>query len=446
MDGPQTDGPSILQVETGIRKKETEMKKLLTALLCAFAIFSQFTLMASAQTIGYSATDNDQDATGRLQQFYKININTGETNYLGELAVDRNNDNAYNELLTPGTGERIQREYEGFASIDAVLYGVPEFANLQQVGQLCNTGQDPITGLSVDLRVFRYNGPQQTVPTSANRLPAPIELKDVGGADLANSGSVVGPQIGETCIQFGTESALGYNKIDGYLYSIASDDLIALPAIRSRIYRIDPTTGLAVASADITNPGFVQGQPNGDFNPYLDGLTILPNGAAYGSELRFDVDPNAADADTRDGGGLYRVFLATGTNPGGNQCGNGIAVALGTACLVKYLLPASLARDTGLANQANGTLYLLNERGIIYRTTVSQTSAVTQLATMHTTGATEGAGGGAAGQRIEGCRGAVAATSEFEIGADLSLGGCRDFEGFDIPLLSLSQASGQAAP
>ena len=421
------------------------MKKLLMALISVFAILSQ-QVISSAQTIGYSATDNDQDATGRPQQFYKINIVTGETNYLGDLLVDRNNDNAYNELVTPGTGERVQREYEGIASIDAVLYAVPEFANLQQVGQLCNTGQDPISGLSVDLRILRYNGPQQTVPTSANRLPAPVELKDVGGVDLANSGSVVGPQIGETCIQFGTESALGYNQIDGFLYSIASDDLIALPAIRSRVYRIDPTTGLAVASADITNPGFVQGQPNGDLNPYIDGLTILPNGAAYGSELRFDVDPNAADADTRDGGGLYRIFLASGTNPGGNQCTTGAAVGLGTACLVKYLLPASLARDTGLANQANGTLYVLNERGLIYRTTISQTSAVTQVASMHTTGAVEGAGGGSAGERIEGCRGAVVASPEFEVGAALSTGGCRDFEGFDIPLISLSQASGQAAP
>src|SRR4030095_9334990 len=279
--------------QIGPEKKEKKMHRV-KALLAIVMMFS-LQSVAFAQTFGYSGTDNDQDVTNRPQQFYKINIITGETKYLGDYLVDRNNDNAYNESIAAGTGERVQREYEGIASIDGVLYAVPEFANLQGVGQLCNTGQDPISGLSVDLRILRYNGPQQTVPTSANRLPAPVELKDVAGADLANSGNVVGPQIGETCIQFGTESALGYNKIDGYLYSIASDDLIALPSIRSRIYRIDPTTGLAVASADITNPGFVQGQPNGDFNPYLDGLTILPNGAAYGSELRFDVDPNAAD-------------------------------------------------------------------------------------------------------------------------------------------------------
>src|SRR5262245_62849538 len=159
-----------------------------------------------------------------------------------------------------------------------------------------NTGNDPITGVSVDLRIFRYNGPQQTVPTSVNRLPAPVELKDAAGADMLNTGTggqastVIGPQIGETCIAFGTESALGYNAQDGYLYSIASDDLIPLPNVRSRIYKIDPTTGLAVASADITNPAFAAGQPNGDLNPYLDGMTILPNGTAYGPEVRFDVD------------------------------------------------------------------------------------------------------------------------------------------------------------
>src|SRR5215813_13148179 len=241
-----------------------------TRALLAIAVIVSLQSLVFGQTNGYSGTDNDQDVTNRPQQFYKINIVTGETKYLGDYLVDRNNDNAFNESLTPGTGERVQREYEGMASIDGVLYAVPEFANLQGVGQLCNTGQDPVTGLSVDLRIFRYNGPQQIVPTSANRLPQPVELLTPGGAPLENSGSIIGPQIGETCIAFGTESALGYNAQDGYLYSIASDDLIPLPNIRSRIYRIDPTTGLAIASADVTNPAFVSGQPNGDLNPYLD--------------------------------------------------------------------------------------------------------------------------------------------------------------------------------
>ncbi|HKE59561.1 MAG TPA: hypothetical protein VKB46_22780 [Pyrinomonadaceae bacterium] len=428
--------------------------KVLLAIVMVFSLQS----VGFAQTFGYSGTDNDQDVTNRPQQFYKINIITGETKYLGDYLVDRNNDNAYNESIASGTGERVQREYEGMASIDGVLYAVPEFANLQGVGQVCNTGQDPVSGLSVDLRIFRYNGPQQIVPTSANRLPQPVELLTPGGASLENSGSIIGPQIGETCIQFGTESALGYNAQDGYLYSIASDDLIPLPNIRSRLYKIDPTTGLAVASADITNPCFnpTTGAPTGvctslqpgDPNPYFDGMTILPNGTAYASEVRFDVDPQAADADTCDAGGLYRIYLNTGSTgaASGNACPNNLAVGMGTACIIKHLLPATLTRDTGLANQANGTLYMLNERGIIYRFTGVQACNVVTLNTLHTTGATEGAGGGAAGQRIEGCRGHVNTTTEFELGADLSIGGCSDFEAFDVPLKVLSTPSVQAAP
>jgi hypothetical protein len=419
------------------------MKKM-KALLTIVLVLSLQSL-SFAQTIGYSSTDNDQDVTNRPQQLYRINIVTGETNYKGDWLVDRNNDNAYNELLDPGTGERMQREYEGYASIDGVLYGIPEFANLSGVGQLCDTGQDPITGLSVDLRIIRYNGPQQIVPTVATRLPEPVELLTPGGAALENSGTIAGPQIGESCISFGSESAMGYNAQDGYLYSIASDDLILLPAIRSRLYRIDPTTGLAVASADITNPGFVAGAPNGDLNPYFDGMTILPNGTAFGTEVRFDVDPNAADADTCDAGGLYRIFLGPGVSPAGNQCA-GAAVNFGSACLVKYLLPAVQGRDTGLANQANGTLYMLQERGIIFRFTGVQACNVVQLNTLHTTGTAGGAGGGAAGQRIEGCRGAIAgAGNEFEPAAP-TVGACRDFEAFDVPLTILGTPSVQAAP
>jgi hypothetical protein len=437
--------------------------------LLAIAVIFSLQSITFGQTNGYSGTDNDQDVTNRPQQFYRINVVTGETKYLGDYLVDRNNDNAFNESIAAGTGERVQREYEGMASIDGVLYAVPEFANLQGVGQLCNTGNDPISGLSVDLRIFRYNAQFQTVPTSANRLPAPIELKDDTGADMLNSGAggsastVIGPQVGETCIHFGTESALGYNALDGYLYSIASDDLINLPAVRSRIYKIDPTTGLAVTSANVTNPCFLAnsttpsglvcnnlaGQDDrGDPQPYIDGMTILPNGTAFGSEVRFDVDANAADADSCDAAGLYRIYLTNGSTgaSSGNNCPNNLAVGMGTACLVKHLLPATLGRDTGLANQANGTLYMLNERGIIYRFTGVRDCDVVTLATLHTTGATEGAGGGGAGERIEGCRGHVNTTSEFELGADLSLGGCSDFEAFDIPLKTLATRSIQAAP
>ncbi len=384
--------------------------KIMIKVLACFIVIASLQAATFAQ-IGYSITDNDQDVTNFAQQLYRINVANGETTYLGDLSIDRNGDGVLNDSTAPVTGERLQREYEGLASIGAVLYGVPEYAGLQGVGQNCNTGNDPISGLAVDLRTFRYNGPRQTVPTPANRLPAPVANPNT------SVNSVVGPQIGETCIQFGTESALGYNAVDGYLYSIASDDLIPLPAIRSQLNRIDPTTGLAVATFNITNPGFVAGQPNGDFNPYLDGLTILPNGTAYGTEVRFDVDPNAGDADTRDAGGLYQIDLTNGNST-----------------LVKYLLPAQLGRDTGLGNSSNGTLYILNERGIIYRTTASPTSGLATV-NMRTTGATSGAGGGAAGLRIEGCRG-VQAANEFNQ-TTLVTGSCGDFEGFDIPVVVL---------
>ncbi|MFN0279222.1 MAG: hypothetical protein ACKVRN_11545 [Pyrinomonadaceae bacterium] len=416
------------------------MKNFLKIFLCITVMISMQN-MAFGQTIGYAIVDNDQDGTNLPQQLYKINIVSGETKYVGDLLIDRNNDGVWNETIAAGTGERLQREYEGLASIGAVLYGIPEFATLSGQISICNTGSDPISGLSTDLRAFRYNGPQQTVPGPGNRLPAPVGVGAPGTAFTTTG--IVGAQIGETCIQFGSESALGYNAVDGFLYSIASDDLISLPSIRSRVYKIDPTTGLAVSSADITNPMRAVGSSpaipsTGDINPYLDGFTILPSGFAYGSELRFDVDPDAGDADTRDAGGLYRVYLGTGTATGGDQCTAGTAVSFGSACLVKHLLPGVLSRDTGLGNQANGTIYILNERGLIYRTTLSQTSNVSTT-TMKTTGATSGAGGGAAGTRIEGCRGAVVG-DEFQA-TTLTVGGCRDFEGFDIPLVTLNQPS-----
>lgn len=415
------------------------MKNFFKIFLCITVMVSMQTV-AFGQTYGYAFVDNDTDATGLAPQLYRITLASGETKYLGDALIDRNNDGVWNESVAAGTGERVQREYEGLASIGAVLYGVPEFATTAGQISVCNTGSDPISGISVDLRTFRYNGPQQTVPSPGNRLPAPVGV-GAPGTGFTTTG-IVGPQIGEACIEFGSESALGYNAVDGFLYSIASDDTIPLPAIRTRVYKIDPTTGLAVASADITNPmrpvGSSPAAGLGDINPYIDGFTILPSGFAYGSELRFDVDPGAADPDTRDAGALYRVYLGTGTATGGDGCTVGTAVSFGSACLVKHLLPGVLSRDTGLGNLANGTMYILNERGLLYRTTLSPTSSVTTI-TMQTTGATSGAGGGAAGSRIEGCRGAVVG-DEFQVGA-LTVGGCRDFEGLDIPLVTLNQPS-----
>src|SRR5262245_59553743 len=148
------------------------MKMLITVALVLAASSPSF-----GQSFGYSVTDNDQSSSVFPQQFYKINIITGETKYLGDLLVDRNNDNAYDLSGNSGTGERVMREYEGLASINGVLYGLARMSlGVGGFPALCNTGQDPITGTSSDLRILRYNGPQQIVPTPANRVPEPVEL------------------------------------------------------------------------------------------------------------------------------------------------------------------------------------------------------------------------------------------------------------------------------
>jgi hypothetical protein len=442
------------------------MKNFVNALCCMAVILSMIT-SASAQ-IGYSITDNDQDATGRPQQLYRINVQNGDTRYVGDLVVDRNDDGVITDSTAAGTGERMQREYEGLASIRTTLYGVPEYAPLDGIVEKCGTGSDPISGLSVDLRPWRVEGPKQTLPSVANRLPAPVKFPNTSGNPTDQHGfgnqgflsSVAGPSIGETCIAFGTESALGYNINDGYFYSVASDDLIPLPNVRSRIYKINAQTGLAVAGCDVVNPNQPgpaanNGTPTGDFNPYLDGMTITPNGRVYGTELRFDQDPNAADADNRDNGGLYQIDISTlasfnlaniqnpqgvGVNPAGSGC---------NAVLVSYLLPTDVNRDTGLANSfnSNTNLFLLNEFGIIYPMVLNVSGATSTLTainntapiTMGTVGiaaTTDGAGGGAAGKRIEGCRGKTPpgagnppSVNEFDPTAQT----CTDFEGFDIP-------------
>ncbi|MFN0141488.1 MAG: hypothetical protein ACKVQW_15550 [Pyrinomonadaceae bacterium] len=370
------------------------IKNIFKALACMIVMMS----MGSAifgQNFAYSAVDNNQDASARRQQFYRINVSNGETTYLGD--------------LVSSTGVRIQREYEGIASIGSSLYGVAEFAGATGGGVDCNTGDDPIAGLSSDLRVFRV-GPVQTVPDPANPTPA-----QVSGTNGLNT--IFGPQIGETCINLadgGTEAGMGYNALDGFFYSISSDDLFPASGIRSRLYRISPSTGLATLIAAVTNPDFLV--DGGDEFPYLDGFTVFPNGDAYGTEARFSLDPNPADPDNRDFGGLYRINLVSGD-----------------ADFIKYLFPTDLNIDTGLASRGTNTLFILNERGIIYQTTTAVATAVSAGTAMRSTGATSGAGGGAAGLRIAGCRGAVVANPEFEPAA-ASVGGCRDFEGFDIPV------------
>jgi hypothetical protein len=264
------------------------MKYLFKVFVCVVVILTMLTLV-SAQ-LAYSVSDNNRDDTGFAQQYYEINLATG----VGRLI----------QTLDDGNGNpTIRREYEGLGSSGSILLGVAEFDT-----ELCNTGSDPITGLSADVRVFTATG--------------------------------VGPQIGETCIDFGGEAGAAYNEQDGWLYSVASDDLFPDTAPRSRIYRISPTTGAATLVGNGVT--LVADSPaGGEENPYLDGLAILPNGTAYASEARFGA--------TAQGnlGSLYRVFL-TGPNAG-------------KASFVKRLLASPDSEDTGLASLDNGTLVLLLE-------------------------------------------------------------------------------------
>ena len=263
------------------------MRISLKTLLCAVALFSLQSIVFGQ--IAYSVSDNNRDATGLAQQYYSIDLATG----VGTLI----------QTLDDGAGTpTIRREYEGLGSSGSVLLGVSEFDT-----ELCNTGSDPVTGLSADVRIFTING--------------------------------VGPQVGETCIDFGGEAAAAYNPADGFLYSIASDDELPDTAPRSRLYRISPTTGLATLVGEITLAA--DSPAGGEANPYLDGLAILPNGVAYGSEARFGASPSG------NLGSLYRIFL-TGPNAA-------------KARFVKRLLASPDGEDTGLASLDNGTLVLLLE-------------------------------------------------------------------------------------
>lgn len=302
------------------------MKNLFKVFLCLLAIVSVNTI-ASAQ-IGYSITDNNRDATGLEQQYYSFDLATGQGTLIANLGG-------------------IRREYEGLASSGSVLLGVAEFDT-----ELCNTGSDPVTGLSSDVRLFTTTG--------------------------------IGPQIGETCIDFGGEAAAAYNPQDGYVYSIASDDLLPDTAPRSRLYRISPTTGLATQIG--TGITLTASSPaGGEANPYFDGLAILPNGTAYGSENRFGATPSGQR------GSLYRIFL-TGPNAG-------------RASFIKNTLTIDANRDTGLASLDNGTLVLLLEDGRIF--TGNATDSAPFTAASYGTLTTPG----------------CLRTTPF----------CGDFEGFDIP-------------
>ena len=334
------------------------MKDLFRIIICIVAIVSMQSTV-SAQ-IGYSISDNNRDATNLQQQYYQFDLSTGQGTLISNLTLN---------------GQTIRREYEGLAGIGSVMLGVSEFDT-----ELCNTGSDPITGLSSDVRLFRANG---TYP-----MPNGVQ-------------NAIGPQIGETCFPAGfTEAAAAYNPIDGFVYAIASDDLLPVSAPRSRIFRVSPTTGLATQIGDAAGITLSAGS-GGDQNTYFDGLAILPDGRAYGTEARFTNNPTqSTDANVADNGGMYRIFL-TGPNAG-------------RATFVKYLFPTDVNRDTGAANLGN-TIYVLLEDARVWTTTAEPGTPVTP--------AVFSASGGTNTLVTPGCLRPISFPGQF----------CGDFEGFDIP-------------
>jgi len=334
------------------------MKDLFKIILCIVAIVSMQSTV-SAQ-IGYSITDNNRDTTNLQQQYYQFDLSTGQGTLISNLTLN---------------GQTIRREYEGLAGIGSTLFGVAEFDT-----ELCNTGSDPITGLAADLRLFRANG----------NYPLPNGLQNA-----------IGPQIGELCFPAGfTESAAAYNPIDGFIYGIAADDTLPVSAPRSRIFRISPTTGLATQIGDAAGITLTTGS-GGDQNTYFDGLAILPDGRAYGTEARFTNNATqSTDANVADNGGMYRIFL-TGPNAG-------------RATFVKYLFPTDVNRDTGAANLGN-TIYVLLEDARVWTTTAEPGTPVTP--------AVFSASGGTNTLQTPGCLRPITFPGQF----------CGDFEGFDIP-------------
>jgi hypothetical protein len=350
--------------------KENKVKNAFRFLVVAL-LFVALSTVTFGQ-IGYSITDNNADTLDTIvQQYYSFDLSTGQGTLISPLVVN---------------GQKIQREYEGLASIGSVLFGISEHFVFNCNAEDNGIFGDPIVGLTSDLRTFRTGG----IYPAAN--------------GVANA---IGPQIGETCFVTGfTETAMGYNPIDGFLYAIASDDLLTQTQPRSRLYRVSPTTGLAtqVTSAGAPNGITLTTGSLGDANPYLDGMTILPDGRAFVTEARFNnQNPQNPDPLAADNGGLYRLFL---TGPNASR-----------ATFVKHILPTDVNRDTGLAHTANGTLYLLLEDSRVYTTTTDPTSPVAPAVFPL---------GNPAGSNVLSTPSCIRPTI---------LGGsfCGDFEGFDIP-------------
>lgn len=333
------------------------MKNVTKILFCLLAIFSLQIATIAQSTIGYTIADNNtDDPPFNEQQFYSFDVNTG----VGTLITGLGGQGA-----PEGTGG-LKREYEGLASIGSVLYAVSQ----PLAGTVCNNGNDPILGLNSELRIFRTNG---TYP-------------------LANGvQNAIGPQVGETCADFGEESSAAYDPVGGFIWSVFSDDLLPGTAPRSRLYRISPTTGLATQVGPAAGMTEVNPALPGDDFPYVDGFAILPNGQAFGTDARFTNNPTQDPDNTTgafDNGGLYRIFLS-GPN-------------IGRATWVKYLFRTDLNRDTGAANIGT-TVYVLIEDGRIFNTLSDAVSPTNGPVTVS----------------LPGCLG----NGTF----------CGDLEGFDIP-------------
>lgn len=351
------------------------MKHVLKAMLCLAVMIA-----VQAQVFGqiaYSITDNNRDVTGLQQQYYAFDLSTGAGTLISDLTIN---------------GQTVRREYEGLASIGSTLYGVAEFDT-----ELCNSGSDPITGLSADLRVFR----------TATTYPVANGIADA-----------VGPQIGELCTPSGfTEAAAAYNPVDGWIYSIAADDTLPASAPRSRLYRVSPTTGLSTqigsgataagliktaACTGVNTPSLCSA--GGDENPYFDGLAITADGRIYATEARF----NNSSATTN--GGLFRLF-ATGAQAGRAQ-------------FVSNLFSTDVNRDTGLASVGN-TLYLLLEDGRVYSIGNLTPQAFGAPPEARATPLVFAGGGNTL--TTPGCLRPIAFPGQF----------CGDLEGFDIPALPI---------
>ena len=343
------------------------MKKLLKLCICIALLLSVQSLV-SAQ-IGYSIADNNgnvTDSPGAVvldQQYYQFNLATGAGTLISPLVVN---------------GQQITREYEGLGSSGSILLGISEYDT-----ELCNTGSDPIIGLASDVRIFRANA----------------------AYPLANGvQNAIGPQIGETCFPAGfTDLGAAYNPVDGFMYAVISDDTLPATGVRSRLFRVSTTTGLATAiGAGAAASGIIlTAGSGGDAFPYLDGMAILPNGIIYASDAQFTNNPTQT-AGVNDNGGLYRLTIA-GPNAG-------------RATFIKYLFDTDQNSEGGLAN--NGSLlYLMLEDGRVYTTTSAAASPVTAPSFS--------AGNPAGSNRVSapGCLRVTVLGTPF----------CGDFEGFDIP-------------